>query len=411
MTADVNTDLRHPDNVVDPHPTYAWLRRERPVFWSEAVNGWVLTRYDDIETVARSKAFSVEKLVAHAEGRSGENRAHMEGIGSVLSRWSLFRDAPAHTRLRRPLNTIMRRAELERIRPRLVEIVHACIDEVAHAGRMELIADFAFPLPATAIALLLGVPVADTEKLRKWSVEVGTFVLFSRSAEDRYARAHRALDEMQDYFVALTGRYRSDPQPCGIATLLGFSDPEGPFGLSDEEIAAAAMLLLFAGHETTTNLIANGMYALLHHPDQLDRLAREPDLIPSAVEEFLRFESPAQTIIRIALEETTVGGQQIRAGDRVYAVLLAANRDPAHFQAPQRLDIGRGNNGHMAFGHGMHFCVGAPLARLEAQIAFEALLARLTDFALDGDAPEWDDHLITRALKALPITFRARVGA
>ena len=403
----VNTDLRHADHRRDPHATFDWLRREHPVYWNEALKGWVLTSYDDVNTIARSRSVSVEKIVPHSEGRTEVDRGHMVGIADVLNRWALFRDAPAHGRLRRPLNRVMRRSEMNRIRPGLIAVINRQIDAVAGSGRMELIADLAFPVPAAAIGAMLGVPEADTPKLRRWSVDLGTFVLIMPSVADRYQRAHAALGEMQDYFLSLIARYRDEASPSGISTLLEYADPALPEALSDEDIAAAAMLLLFAGHETTANLITNGMFALLKNPSELERLTASPTLIEGAVEEFLRFESPAQMIVRIAQADMQIGGQSIRAGDRIYAALQAANRDPQHFAQPDQLNIQRTNTDHMAFGHGMHFCVGAPLARMVAQATFEVLFARLTDFEWIGEEPEWHDALVVRAMKALPIGFRA----
>ena len=407
----INTDLRHQDHRKDPHATYAWLRSEHPVYWNEALNGWVLTRYEDVNTIARSRDVSVEKIVPHMDGREGADRQSMVGIADVLNRWALFRDAPAHGRLRRPLNRVMRRSEMNRIRPSLLQVIHNHIDAVAPAGQMELIADLAFPVPASAIGAMLGVPAEDTPKLRRWSVDLGTFVLIMPSVTDRYERANAALGEMLNYFLGLVEHYRKNPGRSGISTLLEYAVPGTPEALSDEDIAAAAMLLLFAGHETTTNLITNGMYALLRNPAEMARFSTKPEAIESAVEEFLRFESPAQMIVRIALKDLAVGGETIRKGERIYAVLQAANRDPDHFADPDRLDIGRDNVDHMAFGHGLHFCVGAPLARMVSQATFEALFSRLTDFQLTGhDDPDWHDALVVRAMKALPVSFRQRTG-
>jgi cytochrome P450 len=253
---------------------------------------------------------------------------------------------------------------------------------------------------------MLGVPTADTPKLRRWSVDLGTYVLIMPSVADRYERANTALGEMKDYFLSLIAHYRGNPSQSGICTLLEYASPSTPEALSDEDIAAAAMLLLFAGHETTTNLITNGMYALLRNPAELKRLSQAPERVESAIEEFLRFESPAQMIVRIAMKDMQVGDQVIRNGERIYAVLQAANRDPAHVAGPDQLDIQRTNTDHMAFGHGMHFCVGAPLARMVAQATFGVLFSRLTDFECIGGEPEWHDALVVRAMKALPIGFR-----
>lgn len=402
-----NTKFRDPQNIADPYPALAWLRRNDPVFWSDDLKGWVLTRYEDVYQAIRDRKFSVEKMmpfVEHvAESATNPHATKVSEICEILNRWAVFRDPPNHARLRRPMNKIFRREELSRLAPMITDTVDSLIDAVADAGEMDLVWNFAYPLPATVIALLLGLPLEDIDQIKKWSDELAETVLSARNTAGRYERSYRAIMDLKDYLRANLEDRRRDPRSDGLTTLLEFT--EGNDRLTDDEATSTAMLMLFAGHETTTSLIANGMYALMKNPAEMERLRADHGLIRPAVEEFLRYEGPVQFVVRIATEDMRIGDTAVKKGDRIFVSLLAGNRDPALFDHPDDLDVGRQNNEHLAFGHGMHLCVGAPLARMEGDIAFRGLLGRLTNFALLVDPPVWEDLLVARVFKSLPIKF------
>jgi len=403
----VNTDLSHPDNIADPHPLYEWMRSESPVLWSDTLKGWVITRYDDVYRVIRDPVFSVEKMapfMAHMESDGIARKVAL--LTSVLHDWAVFRDPPAHARLRRPMNRAFQRDRIEALRPFVRATVDRLIDEAAGRGEMDLVWDFAYPLPAMVITQMMGLPETDIDTLKDWSDNLAAFVLSARATPDKYDRSYTAVMEMRDYFRAAVEDHRRSPRPDGLTDLIEYG--EGDDALTDDEIISTAILMLFAGHETTTSLITNGMYVLIRNPDQMQRLIDDPDLMPGAVEEFLRFESPAQMLVRVATGDCEIADQAISRGDRIFASVLGANRDETRFEDPNGLDVGRANNPHIAFGHGMHLCVGAPLARLEGDIAFRGLLERLTGFELGQEAPEWSDLLVTRVIKDLPVRFRTR---
>jgi hypothetical protein len=283
--------------------------------------------------------------------------------------------------------------------------VDGFLDAVQGKGQMDVIHDLAFPLPATVITEMLGVSPDDRDQLKKWSDD---FVVFfsthpAKITLQQYQQALQSMREMTAYFRDAITRLRGGTRDC-LLKLMGLTQEQGD-RLTEEEVVANANLLLVAGHETTTTLIGNGVLALLRHPDQLQKLKENPSLIPTAIEEFLRYDSPVQFTNRLAKEDVPLGGKTIRKGQFVFLFLAAANRDPAHFPDPDRLDVTRPAQKHVAFGLGHHFCLGAPLARLEAQIAFSTLLRRLPNLRLMTDRLEYRDNFNLHCLKSLPVTF------
>jgi cytochrome P450 len=268
---------------------------------------------------------------------------------------------------------------------------------------MDVIRDFAYPLPITVIAEMIGVPREDREAFKLWSDELAAFIGSALATPDKYERAARAITAMADYFRRMIPARRANPCEDIMSALVASWDRDDPLG--EDELVASCILLLFAGHETTTNLIGNGVLALLRHPAQARALRDHADLTSSAVEEILRYDGPTPAMVRVAVEDIGLEGRTIRRGDRVFTMINAANRDPRQFAEPDRLDLARANNRHIAFGYGIHFCLGAPLARLEAQIALPALLRALGEPALDGAEPAWLDSLVFRGVKSLPVTF------
>src|SRR5262245_6742515 len=386
-----------PEFVADPYPTYHRLRALDPVHRSP-LGFWVLTRYEDVVVALRDARFGKEAL--------GELVARRQGAESVGARLSMLdRDPPDHTRLRALVNKAFTSRVVDALRPRVQQIVDELLGRVEGAGRMDLIEDFAYPLPVIVICEMLGVPVEDREHFKSWGLDIarGLDALLLPPGSDVHRRAGEARKAITAYFRTLIAERRKGPRADLLSALI--ATEEAGDKLSEEELLATCILLLIAGHETTANLIGNGMLALLRHPDELGRLRQDPGLIQSAVEELLRYDGPVQRTARVPSEDIAIGGHVIPKGELVMPFIGAADRDPAQFPDPDRLDIARADNRHIAFGWGIHFCLGAPLARVEGQIAVNALVQRFPRLAVATDAPEFRQSLTLRGLTSLPVTF------
>jgi cytochrome P450 len=388
-----------PRMLADPYPYYARLRALDPVHWAEQIGGWVLTRYADVITVLRSPDVSSERATAARQRVGPEFRA----LDEVRSHSMLNTDAPRHTRLRLLVNKAFTPHTVERLAPFIRSFVDKALAAAQAHGRMDVMAELAFPLPATVIAEMLGVPPEDRNRFKKWSDDTTAVLgnVESNLSPDLLRKSVAAMGDLLAYFRGIIARRRAEPRDDLLSALVKAQE-EGD-RLSDDELLANCVLLLNAGHETTTNLIGNGTLALLRHPDQLRRLRDDPSLIPSAVEELLRYDSPVQFTNRILKADLELGGKVLRAGQMVLLLLGSANRDPAQFPEPDRLDVGRPDNKHVAFGLGLHFCLGAPLARLEGRLVFEALLRRTPDIRLDGPPPRYRQNFNLRGLESLQV--------
>jgi pimeloyl-[acyl-carrier protein] synthase len=395
--------LLDPEVLADPYPLYARLRQEDPVHWDPFLHAWVVTRYDDVQRVLLE--FSANRTPT-PEQLKEMGLGQLTPIAEVMVKQMLFMDAPAHTRLRGLCSQAFTPRRVELLRSHIQDIADRLIDAVLPSGRMDLIHDFAAPLPATVTAEMLGVPISDHRQLKEWSADFAEMLGNFQHNPDRSQRVVRTLDEMSAYFLDAIRAQRAHPGEGLVHALLS-AEADGD-RLSDNEVVANLIVTMVGGQETTTNLIGNGMLTLLRNPAALQELREDLSLIPSAVEELLRFESPSQHTGRIAPSDTEMGGKKIRRRDAVIAVMAAANRDPERFVDPDRLDIRRKENRHMAFGFGAHFCFGAPLARIEAQIALASILRRFDQLQLEPAALVWRENLGLRGLKALPLTFAAQ---
>lgn len=394
-------DLLDPANVADPYPALARLRATEPVHWSDVHRTWLVTGYDLVVAGFREPRLSSDRIGPVVRSHlSDQLRDDLRLAYANLQAWMVFNDPPEHTRLRRLVTRAFTPRQVERLRPRIARIVDGLLEDLRHRERFDLILDFAFPIPAVVIAEMLGVPAADADLFKQWSDDIMAMVFADTSDPTRHQRARRGFDNLDGYFRNLIRECRLRPADNLMSGLVA-GDPNGD-GLTDDEIVAMGTLLLFGGHETTTNLIGNGLLALLRHPHQLDRLRREPALIEPAVEEFLRYDGPAKGSDRRVLEDLVFGGRQLRAGQRVTLMQAAANRDPSRFSAAEQLDIGRSDNRHVGFGFGLHYCVGAPLARLEGRIAIQKVVARVPALSLAGE-PIWHRTLISRGMRSMPV--------
>ena len=405
MSQPPRVDLFDPAFKADPYPTYARLRSSAPVYRAALPDGrgvWLITRYEDVLAVLKDKRFVKDWRGA----LTPEQLAQVPPIPEVmkpLSRNMLDTDPPDHERLRALVSKAFTPRLIERLRPRVQAISDGLLDAVQDRGEMDLIDDYAFPLPITVIAELLGVPAEDRNNFREWSDAA-----VSGNASQEYME-EILIPHMQaftDYLRALFEEKRANPGDDLVSALVRAE--EAGDRLSEDELLGMVFLLLVAGHETTVNLIGNGVLALLQHPDQLRKLKEDPSLIKPAIEELLRYDGPVETSTeRFAREDVEIGGQVIPRGEMVLVVLAAADHDPERFSDPDELDITRTDNRHLAFGKGIHHCLGAPLARMEGQIAISTLLRRMPNLRLEG-SPEtlsWRPGMILRGLRGLPVEF------
>jgi hypothetical protein len=395
--------LLDPEVLANPYPLYHRLRTEDPVHWDPFLHAWVVTRYDDVVRVLHH--FSADRTPA-PEQLTSMGLSALNPVAQVMVRQMLFLDAPAHTRLRGLASVAFTPSRVERLRAHIQEIVDGLLDRVESAGQSDLIADLAEPMPAIVTAELMGVPVDDHKQLKSWSADFAEMLGNFQHNPDRIPRVLRSVEEMTAYFRAAIREQHEHPRD-GLIQALMSAEIEGS-RLTEEEVIANVIVTMVGGQETTTNLIGNGLLSLLRHPDQLHKLRDDSSLIPSAVEELLRYESPSQHTARLARDDVQMGGRLIRQRQAVIAVMGAANRDPERFPDPDRLDITRKDNRHVAFGWAAHFCFGAPLARIEGQIAFETILRRLPRLTLDPRPLVWRQNLGLRGLAALPVTFAGR---
>jgi cytochrome P450 len=394
--------------ATDPYPAYAWLREHAPVHRTKLPSGveaWLVTRYADARQALADQRLSKNPAhhtgSAHAKGKTGIPGERSADLMTHL----LNIDPPDHTRLRRLVSKAFTPRTVAEFAPRVQELTDRLIDDFAEKGSADLIHEFAFPLPIYAICDLLGVPREDQDDFRDWA---GMMIRHGGGPRGGVARS---VKKIRAYLVELIHRKREDLGDDLISNLIRASD-HGEH-LTENEAAAMAFIILFAGFETTINLIGNGTYALLRNPEQRERLQAalaegDTGLLATGVEELLRYDGPVELATwRYATEDLTLGEQHIASGDPVLVVLAAADRDPEKFQDPDNLDLGRRDNQHLGYGHGIHYCLGAPLARLEAQTALATLLTRLPDLRLaaEPDDLRWRGGLIMRGLRTLPVEF------
>src|SRR5437868_1197897 len=392
--------LLDPEVLANPYPLYRHLREEAPVYWDPYLHAWVVTRYDDVITglhrSSANRAPTPEQFAAMGMGELGP-------IAQMMTKQMLFMDAPAHTRLRSLASMAFTPARVEALRNHIREILDEIITPLLRTGRMDVVNDLAAPLPAIVTAEMLGVPTSDCDRLKAWSADFAEVLGNFQHNPDRASRTLKCVEEMTDYFRNAIREQESTPRE-GLINSFMTAEIDGD-RLTEEEIIANCIVTMVGGQETTTNLIGNGVLTLIKNPDETQRLRDDLSLIPSAVEELLRYDSPSQQTARICPEDTELGGKSIRKGQAVIAVMAAGNRDPERFADPDRLDLARADNRHLAFGLASHFCFGAALARIEGQLTFEAIARRTANLAFEaGHKIVWRENLGLRGLTALHIT-------
>ena len=379
----------------DPYPTYAKLRGRDPVHRSRLMDAWVFSRFADVDAILRDhRHFSSDPRKRVASGR----RASLPNVEEPSM---LFLDPPDHTRLRALVNKAFTPRAVAALEPHIRELTTTLLDAVDDPAAFDLMEAVAKPLPVIVIAEMLGIPPEDRARFAVWSDQRARILEPTLSPDERET-ADAAMRSLDEYLMPIISARRVDPKD-DIISALAQAEEEGD-KLTEREVLIMLRLLLVAGNETTTNLIGNGVLALLRHPDQLAALREDPGLIPSAVEELLRFDSPVQVDVRSVLDDCEVNGFRVRRGDNVVTLLGAANRDPDRFEAPDRLDVRRGDQNHLSFGRGIHHCLGAPLARLEGRVVLQALIERFSSLRLLEDRPAFRSSVALRGLLALPVS-------
>lgn len=392
-----------PGFLKDPYPIFRDLLAKSPIFWDEVQNAWHLFSYASISACIRDPRFSSERVPAMVSRLSEDTRQKIEPLTDTISRWALFIDPPQHTRIRALLNKSFLPRLVNNMSTRIQTLVNELIGVKSNQGIFDVISHLAYPLPVFVIGGMLGARPDDRDRLKKWSDDLATFFGVTRLTPEILLQAQKSIVEMKDYFRGILQDHSRTPREDLMTSLISTQEKEDFF--TEEDVLATCTMLIFGGHETTTNLIANGILALIQNPSQMKKLIENPLLIKTAVEEFLRYDSPVQRISRIVAEDLEIEGQTIKKGDRCFLILGAANRDPVQFEDPSVLDITRTHNPHLAFGAGIHFCIGAALARLEGQIAIGTFIERFSRIHLANEDLEWHDNLSLRALKALPVAI------
>ena len=406
-----NGDVLSPGAVADPYALFALLRENEPVFWDERYRSWFLSRYAENEAALRDPRLSSDRItpVIERERRRAQPDAGLIQTLEQLDGWMVFRDPPEHTRLRRLVHKAFSPKMVRAMREQVVtvtdELLDAAQEQAVADGTVDLLQAVAFPLPAIVIAGMLGVPPEDRDLFKQWSDDISALVFGGMEDPARHERARTGMSMLVGYVGELVERARHDPRDDLATALVQAHDEDG--ALSESEVVATCVNVLFGGHETTTNLIANAVLALLLHPEQAELLRQDVGRAPAAVEEFLRYDGPAKAVARVAAQDFDLLGRRISAGDRVFLLPAAANRDPAVFDRPDELDITREPNPHLGFGAGMHYCLGASLARLEGAITIPRIFERFPGLRLTGEPLTWKPVLLTRGLSALPVHLGA----
>jgi cytochrome P450 len=394
-------DPAHPITRADPYPAYARLRAEDPVHWHPGLKCWILTRYDDVAAALSGPSMSPDRLTPFYAALPEATQNLLAEMMRYLNLWMVFRDPPAHTRVRSLVNKAFLPGTIIGFKPRIEQIVARLLDDLAKKDEADLVGEFTMPLPALVIMAMMGVPEDRLHDVKGWSDDIMLFIGTARATPDKYERARRGAVEMAGLFRGEIEKCRADPGTDLLSLLIAARDEQDR--LSEDELVATAMLLLFAGHETTTNLLSTATLTMMRNPDERARLAANPDMASTAVEEFLRTEAPTNAMGRVVRKTHEVRGVTLKEGDRLFAIINAANRDAAQFRDPDTVDLGRQPNRHLTFGQGPHFCLGAQLARLEARIAIPAMIERFPNMAPGSAPPVWLDSLVMRGLRSLPV--------
>jgi cytochrome P450 len=407
-----SVDIRAPENRPDPYPLYASLREAGGIMWNTHAKAWVVSKHEYVRALLSHPHISVGKMEPFKAQANPDVKRKIEMMQQVMQHWVVFKDPPDHTRVRKVLQKGFMPRAILRMEASVRDITVMLLDRIKERSEIEFLEDFGYRLPATVVCDLFAVPREDYQLMHAWSEDLSKFVLGSPDRNVKYDTTLKSLADMNDYFSALVERriagksLRQGQSPDLLDQLIASCDE--PDGLSKEEIIATLVLAVFGGHETTAHMLANAVRVLAMNKDKLRELAADPAKIPAAVEELMRFDGPAPIVTRVCGADVEMAGQLMKRGQRVLLILHAANHDPAAFESPEKIDFARGKCPHLQFGNGAHFCLGAPLARLEGKVALEELIRRYEDFELLDYELSWHDELMVRAPKAMRIRLVPR---
>ncbi len=398
----INNDLLDPLVVVDPYSYYETLRKHDPVYWNSQWGGWIFTSYEEVKNGFQDIRLSAER-VRPSKGMGKEKQQEMSSTYTILSNWLVFNDPPKHTRLRMLMNKAFTPKAVNKLLPKIEETTDYLLNDMSKNREVNVLQSYASILPIMVISDLLGVPKEDRNLIKKWSDDLMLLVFGAAEVENRHEVAKNSLSEMVDYLKVIIKDRRVNPKEDLISALVEASEDQDK--LSDDEVISTCTLLVFGGHETTTNLIANGLLAFNNHPEQLQLLKNKPELINTAVDEILRYDGPSKAMVRVAKEDFILNDKEIKIGDKVLLVQASANRDPAVFERPNEFDITRSPNHHLGFGRGIHYCLGAPLALQEGRIALGKFIEKFPSYRVLDQKVEWQPTFVNRGLKYLNISL------
>ena len=398
----MNYDPSDPDTVANPYPYFSALRKEDPIHWNVKLKSWIVTRYDDVRTILSSDNITVDRLNNFYSKLPSDEAKLLAEIIKYLNLWAAFRNPPDHTRMRKIMMVAFTRKSINEMHPKINSITDATLSGLKKVNEIDLVNHYASPIPGLTIMHLLGIPLDMLGEFKSWSEEMSKFIGGARNDKDKYEKASRGCGKMVSFFREIIEERRKNPSEGFLMDLINASVENDKF--SDDELIATCMLILFAGHETTTNLISNGILTLIKNPSELEKLLESPDLLNLTIEEIMRFDGPTNSLVRNVERDHELHNKKLKQGDRVFAMVSSANRDENIFNEPDVFKIDRSPNRHLTFGYGPHLCIGAALAREEGRIAIINFFKHYPKAKLKAENSfEWIDAMVPRGLKKLDV--------
>ncbi len=398
-------DPSKPEILANPYPYFSYLRRTDPVHWNNSLKSWVITRYDDVRKILSEDFVTVDRLNTFYSKLPGKEAKLLEEIIKYLNLWAAFRNPPDHTRMRKIMMVAFTRKSINQMEPVIKKITEFTLDNLENYNEIDLVEKFSSPIPALTIMHLLGVPTEMLENFKSWSDDMSKFIGGSRNDKKKYEKAANGCKQMVSFFKNIIAERRANPADGFLMDLINATVENEKF--SDDELIATCMLVLFAGHETTTNLISNGILTLIKNPKELKKFVSDPNLIDTTIEEIMRFDGPTNSLVRNVAKNHKFHDKNMKEGDRVFAMVSSANRDESVFENPNSFLINRSPNRHLTFGFGPHLCIGATLAREEGRIALSSLFRRFPKISLKNNSSfDWVDAMVPRGLKRLSVVLR-----
>ena len=398
----MNYDPSDPQTLANPYPYFSSLRKDDPIHWNVKLKSWIITRYDDVRSILSSDKITVDRLNTFYSKLPSNEAKLLEEIVKYLNLWAAFRNPPDHTRMRKIMMVAFTRKSITEMHPKISAITDTTLSALESVNEIDLVNHYASPIPALTIMHLLGVPIEMLQEFKSWSDDMSKFIGGARNDKQKYEKASRGCRKMVSFFREIIEERRKIPSEGFLMDLINASIENDKF--SDDELIATCMLILFAGHETTTNLISNGILTLIKNPSELEKLLKNPDLLDLTIEEIMRFDGPTNSLVRNIERDHELHNKKLKQGDRVFAMVSSANRDENIFNDPDVFRIDRSPNRHLTFGYGPHLCIGAALAREEGRIAIMNFFKHYPKTKLKAENSfEWIDAMVPRGLKRLDV--------